>query len=144
MSKICFDAFLYFLHMKPNNRLIYRITNQQSLLHVNTSLIKEKFRLHQYPPPNPIPSAVISILLYTPSSTPPQNFSPPTHVLPPQFTDPGEREQQVPAPAPPPLNEESEVTLELEKKELWQSFCKHGTEMVITKAGRLVLFWRFL
>ncbi|KAL5265193.1 hypothetical protein ACHWQZ_G006073 [Mnemiopsis leidyi] len=53
-----------------------------------------------------------------------------------QFTDPGEREQQVPAPAPPQLNEESEVTLELEKKELWQSFCKHGTEMVITKAGR--------
>ena len=63
--------------------------------------------------------------------------SPETNPHSPQFTDPGEREQ-VAAPAPPPLNEESEVTLELEKKELWQSFCKHGTEMVITKAGRLV------
>lgn len=51
-----------------------------------------------------------------------------------QFTDQGEREQQ--AAPPPPLNEENEVTLELEKKELWQAFCKHGTEMVITKAGR--------
>jgi len=52
-----------------------------------------------------------------------------------QFTDGGSSERDA-IPAAPPLNEESEVTLELEKKELWQAFCKHGTEMVITKAGR--------
>nr|CAE45769.1 Tbx2/3 protein [Pleurobrachia pileus] len=51
-----------------------------------------------------------------------------------QFTDAGSDRDQ--APPPPPLNEESEVILELEKKDLWQAFCKHGTEMVITKAGR--------
>ena len=135
MSKICFDAFLHFLlYMKPKNRLILRINNQQSLLQINPSLIKVKLRLHQYPLTGDFDSPNYSKFNSTSKLCTPNSLSPP------QFTDPGEREQQVPAPAPPPLNEESEVTLELEKKELWQSFCKHGTEMVITKAGRLVLF----
>lgn len=34
------------------------------------------------------------------------------------------------------LEQEGEIHLEIERKELWCAFHKHGTEMVITKAGR--------
>nr|AHA51345.1 T-box domain-containing protein [Euplokamis dunlapae]AHA51346.1 T-box domain-containing protein [Euplokamis dunlapae]AHA51347.1 T-box domain-containing protein [Euplokamis dunlapae] len=50
-----------------------------------------------------------------------------------QFTEPTMAEREAAAAA---LEQEGEIHLEIEKKELWCAFHKHGTEMVITKAGR--------
>uniref|UniRef100_V9PPI9 [histone H3]-dimethyl-L-lysine(36) demethylase n=1 Tax=Bathyctena chuni TaxID=1403704 RepID=V9PPI9_BATCU len=47
-----------------------------------------------------------------------------------KFTNPSSSRKET------PLNEDNNVTVEISNKELWQAFCKHGTEMIIIKAGR--------
>ena len=42
-------------------------------------------------------------------------------------------------PAPEEENVKDDPKVNLEHKELWAEFHKHGTEMVITKSGRSVL-----
>jgi hemolysin activation/secretion protein len=97
---------------------------QQQLIRNN--LIQQQLKQQQTPPP-PQQQQIKSL-----KSSPPQ---PPT------------QQQQNIIKEESSLNiNDSNIKIELDGKDLWEQFYKHGTEMVITKSGRYVkfLFFSFL